>query len=94
MQLFRLWSVHRIKFLELYLATLQLVPDQSSKSWNRAKRIVPVTHDILDVTIAAIAGIAAVSVFFPIYVVVTLAKTVVRGGKRGRTIATMLPRAH
>jgi hypothetical protein len=76
------------------LVDLRTVPDQRSKSWSRANDLMPLAHNILDVTIATVAGFVAVSVFFPIYVVVTLAKTVVRGAKRGRTTATILPRAH
>ena len=42
---------------------------------------MPLAHDVLDVTIATAAGIVAVSVFFPIYLVVVLVKTVVRWAK-------------
>jgi hypothetical protein len=54
----------------------QTVPDQRSGSWK----------DVLDLTIAAVAGIVAVSVFFPVYLVVVLAQAVVRRVKPAPTV--------
>jgi hypothetical protein len=42
---------------------------------------MPLAHDILDVTIATVAVIVAVSVFFPVYLVVVLAKTIVKSNR-------------
>jgi hypothetical protein len=50
---------------------------QGSKSW-RWENQVAVAHGVLDVTIAAVAGVVSVSILFPLYLVVALGKRVVR----------------
>jgi hypothetical protein len=47
--------------------------------------VMPVAHDALDITIAIVASIVAVSLFFPVYLLVVLAKTVVRRAKASAT---------
>ena len=63
----------------------QAVPDQGSGSWKWEDIVIPLAHDVLDLTIATIASIVAVFVFFPVYLVVVLAKTVVRRVKPSPT---------
>jgi hypothetical protein len=68
------------------LDDLQTVPDQGSGSSKWKDIVMPLIHDVLDVTIATVAGIVAVSVFFPVYLVVLLAKALVRRVKPSPTI--------
>jgi hypothetical protein len=63
------------------LDDLQTAPDQGSGSSKWQDIVMPLAHDVLDVMIAIVAGIVAVSVFFPVYLVVALAKTVVTPAK-------------
>jgi hypothetical protein len=60
---------------------LQTVPDQGLGSSQWKDIVMPLAHDVLDVTIATAAVIVAVSVFFPVYLVVVLAKTAARRAK-------------
>ena len=59
----------------------QTVPDQGPGSSQWKDIVMPLAHDVLDVMIATAAVIVAVSVFFPVYLVVVLAKTLVRRAK-------------
>ena len=61
------------------------VPDQDARSWKWKGIVIHLAHDILDLTTATIAGIVAVFLFFPVYLVVVLAKTVVRRVKPSPT---------
>ena len=63
------------------LDDLQSAPDQGSGSSKWKDIVIPVANDVLDVTIATAAVIVAASVFFPVYLVVVLAKTAVRRAK-------------
>jgi hypothetical protein len=64
----------------------QTVPDRDSGSSKWKDIVAPLAHNILDVTIATVAGIVAVSVFFPVYLIAVLAKTQVRRVKPSPTI--------
>ena len=52
---------------------------------------MPLAHDVLDVMIATAAVIVAVSVFFPVYLVVVLAKTLVRRGQAIDSLTSSVP---
>jgi hypothetical protein len=67
------------------LDDLQTVSGQGSGSWKSKDIVMPLAHDILDVTIATVAGIVAVSVFFPVYLVAVLVRTIVRRAKPSPT---------
>ena len=67
------------------LDDVQPVPDQGSRSWKRKDIGMAWAHDILDVTIAAVAGIVAVSLFFPVYLIAVLARTILRRAKASPT---------
>ena len=67
------------------LDDVQAVPDQGSRSWKPKDIVIALAHDILDVTMAAVLGIVAVSLFFPVYLVAVLARTIVRRAKPSPT---------
>jgi hypothetical protein len=68
------------------LDDLQNVSDQGSGSWKSEGIVMALAHDILDVTIATLACIVAVFVFFPLYLVADLMRTAVRRAKLSPTI--------
>jgi hypothetical protein len=69
----------------IVLHDLQTALDQGAGSSKWKDIVIPLAHNVLDVTIATVAGIVAVSVVFPVYLVVVLARTLVRRAKPAPT---------
>jgi hypothetical protein len=84
-QLIRKQSVRKVQMAGIVLDDLQTVPDQCPGSSKWKDIVMPLAHDVLDVTIATVAGIVAVSVVFPFYLAVVLARTLVRRAKPAPT---------